>query len=458
MKENGLNNEVADWLKNLERESWHLELLLSGFSIFLLVQGRMALNEYGYIFIHSDSASSGFLPGLAEMVTFIVLLISSKSIDLFIIFLLAHLLTRGFWIGALGLRSVQNKLEVEELGYNAFFTEKLKQRTISLDQLIVRLDLVCSAIFAFTFLVISMLVSFVIYLIPLAIVSSIFEEDPVWLGWYIEIPLYIFLALYLITGFIYFIDYVTLGFFKSWNWIKRFYYPIYRFYSFLTLSFISRSIYYSLINRFSKKGVWGIYGALVLIYLATHPYFYKTFDIYPEDDYDLTITSAHYQDERSPDRFVRRISIPSRYINEPHFELFIVYSMDDDERIQRQCPGVEPRHRKEFRMLTWNFKGTIGNMISYGSGVEGYDIEEIETLASCMGSIYEIRVNGCLYEELDYYFYKYPTTKQKGLLVPMSTKDFLDGANVLEVRKMSEDSTEGFEPYVRTLFWYKREN
>ena len=35
--------QISEWLDKLQRESWNLELLISGFSIFLLIQARGAI-------------------------------------------------------------------------------------------------------------------------------------------------------------------------------------------------------------------------------------------------------------------------------------------------------------------------------------------------------------------------------------------------------------------------------
>ena len=62
-----------------------------------------------------------------------------------------HILLRGFWIGAIGLRSVQAKIDFQKLRYSDFFTERLPKKVASLDQLLVKLDNFSSVIFAFTF-------------------------------------------------------------------------------------------------------------------------------------------------------------------------------------------------------------------------------------------------------------------------------------------------------------------
>ncbi|MEL6942032.1 MAG: hypothetical protein AAFO82_05135, partial [Bacteroidota bacterium] len=39
-------NNITNWLERLQQESWHLELLVSGFSILLLVQAGQQLIDF----------------------------------------------------------------------------------------------------------------------------------------------------------------------------------------------------------------------------------------------------------------------------------------------------------------------------------------------------------------------------------------------------------------------------
>lgn len=39
------NSKLSEWLENLQRESWNLELIISGFSIFLLFKSTDILSD-----------------------------------------------------------------------------------------------------------------------------------------------------------------------------------------------------------------------------------------------------------------------------------------------------------------------------------------------------------------------------------------------------------------------------
>ena len=152
-------NQIEDWLKKLERESWQLELLVSAFTIFLLIGANSAFGEFldGLNYKYNLSG-----PGPAIIGLFLIVI--NNSIKALTICLVIHLMLRGFWIGTIGLRSVQSSIDFSKLNYNSFFTEKLKKKVISLDRMVVMLDEICSVIFAFSFLIISILISFGTYL------------------------------------------------------------------------------------------------------------------------------------------------------------------------------------------------------------------------------------------------------------------------------------------------------
>ena len=92
-----------DWLDRLGKESWHLELLISGFSIFLLVQGVTAIETRITLFTnHTEFVDSTFMIVLNSYLR--LLQVGMKAL---MYNLLIHLILRGLWIGAVGLWTVQ---------------------------------------------------------------------------------------------------------------------------------------------------------------------------------------------------------------------------------------------------------------------------------------------------------------------------------------------------------------
>lgn len=151
---NKTKEQIEDWLSKLERESWQLELLVSAFTIFLLIGALSAYDDFLIDIKYQYNPNAGVL-----VIVYIFLILLKNSLLALIICLVVHLTLRGFWIGAIGLRSVQTSIDFSKLNYSDFFTEKLRKKVISLDQLVIKLDVVSSVIFAFSFLAISILLA-----------------------------------------------------------------------------------------------------------------------------------------------------------------------------------------------------------------------------------------------------------------------------------------------------------
>ena len=108
-------NMLQAWLDKLQQESWQLELLISGFAIFGLFELRNFLTgsmELVYANYHSD---------FTIQVTYTMLVVSFLVTQIFIANLLIHILVRGLWIGAIGLRYVSGDIDYDKLKYNERF-------------------------------------------------------------------------------------------------------------------------------------------------------------------------------------------------------------------------------------------------------------------------------------------------------------------------------------------------
>lgn len=445
-------NQIGEWLKKLERESWQLELLVSAFTIFLLIQAGVAFDDFltglQYQYNLSDSALA---------VGYIFLALLNRSLDALTIFLVGHLMLRGFWIGTIGLRSVQADIDFSKLNYNEFFTENLKKKVITLDQLVIKLDEICSVIFAFAFLVISMLLAFGLYLLMLAgvaiLVNGLADLTPSGMDGFLGVVAISLILLLLFSGLIYMIDYFTLGFFKKIRWFRKIYYPIYSFYNVITLSVLSRSIYYYLISKFTKKKIRILYALVGTVILTYSILDFDQYQFYPDADNNYLILTNYYDDLRSEDQYIDKVSIPSKYVDKAYFPLFIRYNPSDNSTIQTHCPDFEP---VKDDGLNWRFSllTSGGNFQISGRDYSG---EEFETLLQCQSEMYEISVNDSIYDNLSYHFYAHPAKDQKGLLTTISVDAFLNGENILSVQKVRIDSSKITKTdFVRVPFWYKQ--
>ena len=454
----GSDNQITQWLKKLEQESWQLELLVSAFTIFLLIQASMAFDEFFIDLQFTYNLSNGILAFL-----FFFLVLISTALDALTMFLIVHLMLRGFWIGSIGLRSVQSTVDFSALKYSEFFTEKLRKKVISLDSLVIRMDEICSVIFSFSFLVISILLSFGLYLTFLGLfgvmLNSVSEYFSGIFNTIYTIISVTMTLLILISGIIYVIDYFTLGFFKKYKWFSKIYYPFYRFYGLITLSFISRSIYYYLISKFSKRRIRIGYLFVGIGCVSMWFFEYDQYQFYPENTNNKFYMSHNFYDDLrktdGPAAYVMKASIQSRSITGPYLELFLRYDPKDNPLIQSNCPdftpmksdGINPR----LKLVTRDMSVFIQD--------QNYDEEDLEKLLKCMSALYEITINDSIYSEIHYYFFEHPSKDQKGIQAMISTRDFNAGENKLQITKRSvnEDGSASKLDFAEVPFWYHKE-
>lgn len=439
-------NQISKWLNKLQRESWNLELLISGFSIFLLIQAQEVLsNTVSHIGIHY------FFPNNIQALVLVFLGILKLASFILTFNLLLHILLRGFWIGAIGLRSVQENIDFKKLNYSPFFSEKLPKRVATLDQLLVNLDNFSSIIFAFTFLVIFMLISLFLGISFLGAIGFFLGElkdlASDGLAKILSIPIVLIMLTLLLSGLIYMIDTLSLGFFKKYKWTSRLYYPIYVFFGFITISFVYRGIYYSLISRYSKRRIRLFFIPYIfLIFLA--PFFkYDQYVFYPDNESNQNFLSVYYDDIREEDSWIAHASIPSQRLTENFFPLFIRYNVQDNKHIRAACNDYTPSK-----------KGGLKSGISFKGGIflKSPDVPEAnpEKLLSCLSQFYTVYLNDSLYTNLEYFYFEHPNKGELGIYTMLDTKVLDRGKHTLTIKKMEANEDQFIETeYVSFPFW-----
>lgn len=437
---------VTNWLSKLQQESWNLELLISGFSIFLLIQGGDLLLD-SIRSVQEDFQSNGGPVATALIFFMGTLYLASKML---IINLIVHVFLRGFWIGAIGLRSVQENIDFDRLNYTPFFTKKLKEKVGSLDQLLTQLDTLSSVIFAFTFLIIFMFFSLFLFVFFLIVLFQIILSlaGPYRQESFVQVTLAIFLLGFMSTGFLYMFDTLSLGLLKKIKWIKRFYYPIYRFYSFITLAGIYRSIYYSLVSRFPKKWIIAILVPYVFVF-ALGP-FHKVdyYQFFPDSISEANLINNHYDDQRDEEKYVEFASIPSMIYDGDMLPLFIRYKIASNEALQASCTDYTPS--KTTGLISGIEIGRSGFRINNPSITE----EDPRALLKCLSEYYTIYLNDSLYTEADFYYRNFPNKDEFGIQTIINVKDLPRGKNHIKIDRKNLDEGElGTALYTSFPFW-----
>ena len=421
--QNPFADPLKNWLKNLERESWHLELLISGFSIFLLVSALQPVEEkINYIGIHTSS--SGFTVGV--LISFILSMIST-TLYFLILNLIIHVFLRGLWIGCVGLRSVSPSINYKYLGFIPKFEKKIKNSVGDYDQFLVKLDNVCSLIFSFSFLVTFVFISLSIFLAVIVGAAFGIQYFMTQKSFDLYFMFLIFVLAFIMIGVIYAVDFFSFGAIKKSEAIGKYYYPIYRFMSGLTLSFLYRPIYYSFISTpFSRKFALLIIPYFILFW-AVNSIFFQTHQFLPLGSSEYHALSTYYENERSDNR-VRYASIPSRIWNENILPLFVPYTPSkDDKMLSHVCPDLKPMRKTGMLFKAIHYESPYRNFLQP---------TQMENVIQCFDTLIQIKLNDSIIRQPEALFGYHPETLELGLHYYINLDSIHLGKNVLKVSKL----------------------
>jgi hypothetical protein len=363
------NTFFSDWLEKLQQESWQLELLISGLALFGIYESQDLLIE---LKMYANSNSEG----LARVTQSFFIGIFAIGWKIFFINLLIHVILRGLWIGAIGLRYVSQDIDYDALKYSEYFTESLRRRVGGFDDFIEKLEKICSVLFAYTFLLFLLFFSFAFFIFQIIVISDIINNAQN----FNAIPLSLAVALYLFIGFIVFIDFITLGLFKKVNdrTINKIYNAIFTFYGWTTLTFLYRPLLYNFLdNKYTRRLFYLSIPYILVIMFASNMFSNNNFAFYPPainaQQFGNTINRMNYEDLRNEyltevesSVSKRRQVIPSIIINkyqndEDYLSIFLKMDASDYKLIQKNS-DIEPYWKPGFNFTLFN---SVKNEDSY---------------------------------------------------------------------------------------------
>ncbi|MGB0929200.1 MAG: hypothetical protein ACPGVB_00395 [Chitinophagales bacterium] len=317
----------------MQQESCQLELIISGFAIFLVGSLYESLNTWGIEIsaLTTGDSAIGFI-----MIPFMFIY---GAWFFLLINLIFHVVFRGLWISTIGLRYVSKDIDWESMRLHPKFEEYLQRKVGRYDDYIERLEKFCSIIFAFTFLIIFVFISFCLYFIALISIAFFFSAD--FLAILPGTIKSIVIICFLVGGLFYFFDFLTLGWLKRKKWMAILYFPIYRFFSLITFSWLYRPIYYNMIdNRFGRNFAKLLIPYIVIgVFLSsigygTHPYFPKNF---LKKDLNI-LNDRNYDNLRDSQNYIEYASLSTKFVSNGFLELFILYKNKElEETLLKVC-------------------------------------------------------------------------------------------------------------------------
>ncbi|MFK8161332.1 MAG: hypothetical protein AB8H12_02610 [Lewinella sp.] len=416
------NPRLSNWLDNLQQESWQLELIISGVVIFLM------LGAYGPIMDAQPLLSRNYLTGggLFAIIggAYFIFLIAYYA--LLIIFII-HLILRGFWIGAIGLRSVSGDFDYDVLDYQPKFNSWLRNHLGSFDDYIERLEVQCSVAFSFAFLIFFSVLSVGAFTLVIAgatfgIATVLGATDTDVASWKKAVVAAVNL-ISLLFGLIYLIDFTSLGWFKKKRWLQPVYFPFYRVMGWLTLARFYRPFYYNMIDHpFGRKLVkrlWLIvFGTMVAVSVTIirNP-FYPT-----NKSSSSVINEAVYLDNVVNTGVYHSLpSLASRYAERDYLEVFLPYlGVSEDQILIHLFPDLAPALEGSFAI-----DGPINMWSARNRSVNN------DSLLVAHRAIHRLYLNDSLLVDVPWQFYEHPVREQQGLLYDLPVYDLPRGRHIL---------------------------
>ena len=437
MKTDYNNPAFKKLLQKLQEESWQLELLISGFAIFGL------FTAFEPISISVQEAQNS-----QQIYKLVISLVAKISCAILIFNLLLHVLLRGLWIGALGLRYVSGDIDYDELNYSKKFTNYLKKKVGSFDKYIATLENYCSIIFAVSFLLIFYVLAITFSIVCIALIANfIIDNDdlPQWVSHGVGIPLMLFIILGM---FITFFDFVSQGLLKKKNWISKIYFPIYWVFSFITLSFLYRPIVYNFLdNKFGKRLSFLLIPLFIfLTILMTLKYNYSNYFRGDLNSNDYIMNSNNYEDLLDDKlEAIDNIVIQSKVITDPFIKVFISYDDNIENRIFYYNPGLKPK--KDIRGLSSNIE--FNSTVISSRNSDSLSREYVKTF----NKIYFVEVDTSQFKN-DFVIGK----SKKGTLgfeTYISTSQIKEGKHLLHFKRYSiKDKDTTIFRIARIPFWH----
>ncbi len=410
-------HDRQSWLSSLERDSWQLELVISGVVIFLLLAAYsplLGLERSVLIAANSEYSVSYALAVLyytTRAVYFGVLLV-----------FIGHLLLRGLWIAAIGLRSVSGNYDFEALALRAPYDNWLRGRLGSFDDYISRLEARSSVAFSFGFLVLFLLMS-----VGIAVVATDLAQEVAarMIGWgFAAFLKYVFIVL----GAIYVVDFITLGWIKRIPVLGKVWWPVYRVIGWLILAGLYRPFYYNLIDHPYGRRPVQLLPAIVFLALvlsALQP-FHSPY--YPVDSSTKTVEAALYDDSRAPYalEYFNFPSLSSRFAGEKgYLELFVPYLAGRHDRVLGDnFPELEPARKTGWKLGFPFYLGSHRNPAA-----------NPDTLLAAYGTLVEVRIDDSLVTEPSWRFYDHPERGQLGFLYTIPVYELPRGEHRIVIRE-----------------------
>jgi hypothetical protein len=443
-------SDFQEKLRELTAQSWNLELIVSGAALFAtlslpdLMDNLFTYYRYNLMtdtdYIHEALPSQAL--GLIKGVCYI----------LFGAFL-ANFVMRAFWIGLVGLLAAYPKgIQYDRIYRLSNYSQKrLANEMGSLPDYIIRLDRRCNVVFALAFslvlLFLSVAAAYILFILietglQLLLPDSIYETVRTVVGWTLGL---------IVIGLAVVVTILNTGRFRDNERYASLVFRLTEGFSILFLGMYRPLLYivYTFYSQIPEKTLKKRLVSVMCVLFAAEMGFMIYQVLYTQNATDLldarsymtmraptrTANANSFDNLRSPDQLIDKVSIQSDIIREPYLRLFISYPKVLDTELAKRFkepnwPDSLSRKERREQKAAWYLKS--------------------------MESYFRVYLNDSLYNSPGLLFTKRADNGQLGLTTVLLTKNLKEGRNMLNV--MVPDSVNKPQPYHQIPFWYIPEN
>lgn len=367
--------------------------------------------------------------------------------------LILHIILRGLWIGALGLRYVSGEIDYNVLNYSKKFTQYLKRKVGTFDSYIGKLENYCSVIFAVTFLLVFYVIALTIVISVISIVETYLidnEAIPNWISKGIGIPLMVFLVIGMLLTFF---DLITQGLLKKKQWISKIYFPFYWVFSILTVSFLYRPLVYNFLDhKFGKRISLILIPFYILILILVSFYYQKSnFFTKINDSSEIVANHNNYENlKKDGVLYIVDFSIQSKAITAPYLKLYFPFYETIEDRIFEFNPELKPEKDKRGLRTSIN--------IQFSSKPKKKKITKAKkdslklAYVNTFNKIYSIKIDSIEYKSE---FIIDKIDKEKfGFETYLGINNLSEGKHLVTISRLIKKDSVGKKEITKIPFWY----
>jgi hypothetical protein len=321
--------EIPKWLKELQENSWELELLISGGAIFTLFQ----LSDWFIEWIDTIRITNS-IPGVS-----ILLLTGMVIIKTLTLGFASHLIMRAFWLALVCVNYVfPEGINIEKIRFKKPYKINVEDKS-DLKNQILFVDRICGAIIYLTILSAFVTFGFLIGFLPI-LVYIVFIES-------VSVPAFIddiISPVLLFSYLFYFFDFLLGGLLRKIKYLSYLTYPFFIVYDYLTLRFVYKNSLYLFTSSLKRRYI--VLSTLMffsVVFCFSYLSLYRIMhwpNVFDKRDYkwqladNNQISYSFYKNELEEGQY-RSVLIPSKIIKDNFLEIFIRYEKRSDYLIER---------------------------------------------------------------------------------------------------------------------------